>query len=620
MSVPILQSIQTRLIAGIGLATSVLIALLGWYWSDLQEHELSQALSQREERMARLVARGFAGPVWNLDLGAIGTLLDAAMEDPELHSVELSAQGLSRGLGGEPLRRERSTPAVQPIRREVLVLHQLAANAPTEVVGKATLVFTSELVLQQVAQTRRFVAGLLAAVLAAVVVVSYILVHRFVKQPVSRLGAMASRVAAGELGVATAVHGHDEIGQLTEQFNQMSARLQSSREELRRSEKRYRSLFENATEGIFQVDARGRLLSLNHVFTRMLGLPDPAQLLARGARLRQLVRLEPAEYRRIVRALLRHRVLQQVSMHVTTLEGRSLWVELSVHLVSEAQDQALRIEGMLSDISRRRLAEQELTHHRDHLEDLVAARTRELNAARLRAETANQSKSRFLAAMSHEFRTPLNAILGFAQLLQMDASLDAAQHSKIELIRDSGEHLLSLISDLLDMASIEAGKVLLQPSMVDLRALLDVSCDGVRLRAEQKGLQFTLDAAAMLPPHVFVDGKRLRQVLLNLLSNAVKFTESGGLELQVRPLSNVTGVVQLRFEVRDSGIGIEPTQLDRLFKPFEQLGEGSDRAGGTGLGLSISQQLVALMGGQIKVKSVPGQGSVFSFDLELATV
>jgi len=618
LGVPIQHSIQTRLIAGIGLAISLLVVLLGWYWSSAQERELSQALAQREERLGGLVARAFAGPIWNLDPSAISSLLDAAMEDPELQLIELTVPGLSGVAISEPLRRQRERPAVQPIRRVVQILHQESAQTPPEVVGTATLVFTSELVQQQVAKTRRFVAGLLALVLAAVVVVSYALIHRFVKRPVSRLGAMASRVAAGELGVQTPVHGGDEIGLLTQQFNQMSARLLASSEELRRSELRFRSLFENATEGIFQVDGRGRLLNLNGALARMLGIADAAQVLARRQRLLQLVRVEPAEYKRIVRALLRHRVLQQVSMHISTPEGRSLWVELSVHLVSEAAGLSLCVEGMLSDISRRRLAEQELTHHRDHLEDLVAARTLELDAARQRAEAANQAKSRFLAAMSHEFRTPLNAILGFAQLLQMDEGLDEAQRRKVDRVRDSGEHLLSLISDLLDMASIEAGKVLLQPARVDLRALLEACCDGVRTRAEQKGLQFKLEAE-QLPAQVFVDGKRLRQVLLNLLSNAVKFTAAGELALRVRMLGSAAGMAHLRFEVADSGVGIPDGQLARLFKPFEQLGEGAERANGTGLGLSISQQLVMLMGGRIEVSSLPGQGSVFGFELDLPT-
>jgi PAS domain S-box-containing protein len=397
----------------------------------------------------------------------------------------------------------------------------------------------------------------------------------------------------------------------------MSRQLQQSSEGLRASEARYRSLFENATEGIFQTDGRGRLLGLNKAMAQMLGYERPAQALATSRNLRRLVRLEPGELRRVLRALMRHRLLQQVPMLVGTHDGRQLWIELSAHIVPGTQGQEARIEGMISDITQRRLAEQELTRHRDHLEELVEARTMELSQAKVRAEAANQSKSRFLATMSHEFRTPLNAILGFAQLLQMDDRLDEGQRNKINLVRDSGEHLLALITDLLDMASIEAGKVRLQPATVDLRALLEVACDAIRLRVAEKRLVFQVQIDENLPLRVRVDGQRLRQVLLNLLSNAVKFTDHGSLSLTAELVRQDPSTATVRIEVRDTGIGMDDGQISRLFQPFEQVSEEPRRAGGTGLGLSISQQLVRLMGSRIEVHSEPGAGSRFWFDLEL---
>jgi signal transduction histidine kinase len=285
----------------------------------------------------------------------------------------------------------------------------------------------------------------------------------------------------------------------------------------------------------------------------------------------------------------------------------------------EAEGGQRRIEGMVSDISLRRQAEAELTRHRDHLEELVAERTAELREAKARAEAANHAKGRFLATMSHEFRTPLNAILGFTQLMQMDPGVPAAQQSRLQLMRDSGLHLLELINDVLDMASIEAGKVSLKPAPVDLRALLDMACDSVRLRAEQKGLNFGLEVDPRLPPQVLIDGQRLRQVLLNLLSNAVKFTDTGQVRLAVAVIEPPqAGQVRLRLEVSDTGIGMTPAQQARLFQAFEQVSDASRHLGGTGLGLSISQQLVRLMGSQILVRSAAGQGSSFVFELRVA--
>jgi PAS domain S-box-containing protein len=242
-------------------------------------------------------------------------------------------------------------------------------------------------------------------------------------------------------------------------------------------------------------------------------------------------------------------------------------------------------------------------------------------AARRAAELANRAKSDFLANMSHEIRTPLNGILGFAQILLRDKGLTERQTRGVKIIDESGQHLLTLINDILDLASIEASKVDLFPTNINLPAFLRMVCDIVRVKAEEKSLHFVYEAAPDLPDSAYVDEKRLRQVLLNLMSNAIKFTDTGqvtlrAMRLQPPVVSAAAGaIVRLRFEVEDTGIGMNEAQLARLFHPFEQLAEVQRREGGTGLGLAISRQLVRLMGGDIEVRSRSGQGSVFWFDL-----
>jgi signal transduction histidine kinase/CheY-like chemotaxis protein len=262
----------------------------------------------------------------------------------------------------------------------------------------------------------------------------------------------------------------------------------------------------------------------------------------------------------------------------------------------------------------------------------LAAVDRERKAAEAARETAlaeavglARQRSNFLAQMSHELRTPLNAIIGYAQLLRRERlPLNDRQAAGLATIHESGQHLLTLINDILDLARVEAGKMDLHPAAVHLGAFLHVVVDIMRVKAEEKGLSFNYELSADLPAAVTIDETRLRQVLLNLLGNAVKFTDRGSVSLRVsqapHPDQGAEGqrddaVARLRFEVADSGIGMSAQQLGRLFQPFEQVAETQRRAGGTGLGLAISQQLVHLMGGEIEVVSAPRKGSTFSFEL-----
>lgn len=278
----------------------------------------------------------------------------------------------------------------------------------------------------------------------------------------------------------------------------------------------------------------------------------------------------------------------------------------------EAKNQALE-----QDIAYRRLVEAELQRHRDHLEELVKERTTELSAAKERAEVANLAKNTFLANMSHELRTPLNAILGYAQILKRDKNLNERQVGGVDTIYQSGAHLLTLITDLLDLAKIEAGKFELCIGTVDLPVFLRVIADIIRVRAEQKGLLFVADIPPDLPCSVQLDDKRLRQVLLNLLGNAIKFTDQGQVVLRVRSMPESAGHIRLHFEVQDTGIGVRRDQFETIFQPFEQVGDAQRWIGGTGLGLSISRQLVRLMQSDIQIDSELGKGSRFGFTLSV---
>ncbi|MEN9261815.1 MAG: PAS domain S-box protein [Thermostichus sp. HHBFW_bins_43] len=249
---------------------------------------------------------------------------------------------------------------------------------------------------------------------------------------------------------------------------------------------------------------------------------------------------------------------------------------------------------------------------------LVGTDITELKQAQDKAESANRAKSTFLANMSHELRTPLNAIIGFSQLLARDPKLTDKQRETIGTINRSGEHLLGLINDVLDMAKIEAGKLVLQEDPFDLHETLKVLREMLDIRARGKGIQLLFEQDAQLPKVIIGDEKKLRQVLINLVGNAIKFTAEGSVSVQVRPISPV-GVdpVELEFAVSDTGLGMTPEELGLLFQAFVQTDTSKKVSEGTGLGLTISRQFVQLMGGDISVTSQKGVGSTFRFTISV---
>ena len=292
-------------------------------------------------------------------------------------------------------------------------------------------------------------------------------------------------------------------------------------------------------------------------------------------------------------------ILWKVFFILVIITGVVIWLFVLAHesrMVAEEE----------SDRQTRLLMEEIVAHERTD---------QALQQAKEHAEAANDAKSRYLTGISHELRSPLNAILGYAQLLENDVQIPAHRKDALGVIRRSGEYLADLIEGLLDISKIEAGRLDLHRDEVRMDLLMDQLVHMFRLQAEEKGLRFTYQGPAYLPEFVCTDEKRLRQILINLLSNAVKYTEKGEVLFSLRYRSQVA-----EFTVRDTGEGIAPDNLERIFRPFERVRTPGSSQTGTGLGLTITRLLTEIMGGDIAVESHPGKGSTFKASLMLSSV
>jgi len=287
--------------------------------------------------------------------------------------------------------------------------------------------------------------------------------------------------------------------------------------------------------------------------------------------------------------------------------GKTKWFLLSAYL----DPQTALLNGYTVDITERKRAEQELIQYKEHLEIMVAKRTTELQEARDTAEKANRAKSMFLANMSHELRTPMNAILGFANILYRDPDNKPEHAQKIDIIKKSGEHLLSIINDILDIAKIESGKIVRDDEDLNLESFLDELIAMLRVKAEAKGLSLVLDQSSSFPRFIRIDSAKLRQILINLIGNATKFTNQGSVTIRIGTAAtpSTDEKLMLMIEIIDTGIGISPQDQKKVFEPFIQVGQKE----GTGLGLAITKQFIQLLGGEIQLLSKVGEGSTFRF-------
>lgn len=385
-----------------------------------------------------------------------------------------------------------------------------------------------------------------------------------------------------------------EFEQLALDANRMIEQREQIESALRISEKRFELALGAAASHLWEMDLRDRTVTMHGSLFRQLGYSPETRTIAPE---NWLEWLHPDDLITVQRALGDAALIKGnfgLELRFCDAKGTYRWFNCRGGVVeSDAQGFPLRALGTAAEITERKRMEQELI------------------TARVAAEDANHAKSQFLSSISHELRTPLNGVLGYAQILLRDQSTSAEQRHNLRAIESCGQHLLTLINDVLDLAKIESGKIELQETACNLHQLLENVSIMIRERADSKGLHYRLEIDNEVPPDIRVDEVKLRQILINLLGNAVKFTSQGSVTLRVQRHMAST---RLLFEVLDTGVGIPREKQQEIFQPFQQIG---GVAGGTGLGLPISQRLCEVMGGELTVQSAVGAGSCFSFHLPL---
>jgi two-component system sensor histidine kinase/response regulator len=451
----------------------------------------------------------------------------------------------------------------------------------------------------------------------------YLLSNYLLSRPITRLAHASAKLAKGEYGVDIQPEGAGELIQLANTMATMAAAIQEREQALRWSEEQIRLLLFSTGEGIYAIDTEGLCTIANPACAQILGYASPQQLIGRN--IHQLIHYKHPDGRSYSASeCMVHQVLskgvsaQQDDQVFWRADGSAIPVDYRAFPMIR-DNEVIGSVVTFRDITERKQAEQALLEAHRGLERKVTVRTRELETAKKGAEAANLAKSVFLSSMSHELRTPLNAILGFAQLMQRDPSLTTEQHRNLETINRSGQHLLALINDVLEISRIEAGRTERIDNAFDFHEFLLGIEEMLRVRAEAKGISLCVERIE-LPRYVENDENKLRQILINLLGNAVKFTDSGSVTLSVQAGTTTGQNILVTFIVKDTGVGIADEEMDKIFEPFGQTKTGKQRSEGSGLGLSICRKFVQLLGGEVSVTSELGKGSEFSFTLPIKPV
>jgi PAS domain S-box-containing protein len=620
------RSIRNKLAIALWGVAIIVFVVAGLVLALFENLTLERRARQIMEPYAQLVSVGTEAAVAFEDPGRAQEILNTLKTNPQISEAEIL---LRDGRLLARYCRSKGTFLPPSLKPDGVYLNHNSAELMQSLQDGAHLRLVMSL-NELNRQTRNIVCEFAVGVLVLLVTISLGLraaLQKTIISPISTLVMTVEQVRTeADYGGRVPASDVDEVARLGQSFNAMMGVIQEREDDLRRLTLFQRAILDNAAYGIVSTTTDGIVSSFNRAAERLLGYTagevvgkltpvcwhDQEEIAHRARQLSEELGETVAPGFDVFAARLRRNLSEEHEWTYIRKDGTRVPMFLSVTALRDESGQVTGLVGLIYDITERKRTETELHNYRVHLELLVQDRTAELERANVRLQEMDRLKSMFIASTSHELRTPLNAIIGFTGMTIQGLSgpLNEEQRDNLARVYQSAKHLLALITDIIDISKIEAGKIGSFTEEFPLKELVDEAIDTVTPQLQEKGLPLEREIPAGLM--VYADRKRLLQCLVNLLSNAAKFTEKGRIVVAARESEG-----RLELSVTDSGVGIAERDLPRLFKPFERL-ESRLRiqAGGTGLGLYLTSKLVAdILCGTIAVVSREGEGSTFTLSL-----
>lgn len=627
------RSISRDLTASLVVIVLLVATAMGGYIYWQQTEEMWENAEEKGEDTITNVAEILAVPIWNLDY-------DNARLIGSVYTHDDMVQGIR----------------IYGSRNEVVFAHEKFSGTQADFSKVRPIVFEgrtigrAEIDFTLARDKKRLDEQMLVSILIIVVAISVILaitgllLRVFLNKPLHVLQQGIARVSKGDFTYEFGEVYHAELLEIAKRFRRMSAeigarekKLQAMNKTLQEAEEKYRGIFENAIEGIFQATPDGVLRRANPAMARIFGYESLDEFLSNVRSLGSRIMVNPDSMQRFYEQVREQGQIKRFEAEYYRRDGKTIWGSLNARAIYDDRGELIFIEGILEDITDRKKAEQDLADLNRHLEQLVRERTedlvnkaRELEEANQRLRELDEMKSAFLSSVSHELRTPLTSILGFAKLLNKEFAKHylplAKDKPKLEkkgerirenlsIISHEGERLTRLINDVLDLNKIESGRMGWRDERLDMTEIIDLAVNSVAgMFTHNPKVDLKTDIEKGLPS-IVADPDRMQQVLMNLLNNAAKFTEEGAVTIRAYPRFG-----QVRVEVSDTGHGIHPDDQSRIFEKFHQTKTDTmiDKPKGTGLGLTICREIIEHYGGRIWVESEIGSGSTFIFTLPAA--